>query len=260
MPARNRSKKPPAAPKRKRMLHALYMAQPFLQFFALMAVFFVLGRCSPLSPSSDKSVLKNISDGVKATPNESGENAALEQDIKKELREISDVGEMPVQSQSEYSAYIRESIHADKPADSGRVKHIFQQRSRELRRLTRMLVLPLSADEKAKLLQGSVRIDLSQRLSSSMDPATQKLFFALLRDSGKRNTGKAILVLSDEASDSPEAVASIPLHHKVRLAVLSGDEKAYLQVSRVDDKLDDLQQELIRSNLERSVELAVVLE
>jgi|GEM_PF-5264408 len=250
---KTRSKNPSAAKKRKRMLHAFYLAQPFLQFAALMVVLFVLGRCSPLSPSSDKSVLKNISDGVKATPTENGENAALEDAIKEANHELSDEPVMAAVSQTEYAAYVKESIHADKPANAARVKHIFQKRARELRRDTRALVIPLSADEKARLIQGSVRIDLSKRLASSMDPATQKLFFSLLRDRSLQ--GKPVLVLSDETMASPDAVKPIPLRTKVRLAVLRGDEKAFLQVSRADDKLDDLQQELIRSG-----ELVVILE
>ncbi len=243
------------------MLHALNMAQPFIQFFALMLVLFVLGRCSPLSPSSEKSRLKGISEnGVSATPTETGESLALEEDIKKSLRDVSEEEEMAVFSQSEYSAYIAHGLHANKPADLGHVKLLLQQRAREIRRSTRVLVIPLSAEEKAALVQGSLRIDLAKRLSATMDPATQNFLFSQLNDHPKRLHAKAILVLSDEAMNSPEAVASIPLHTKLRLAVLPGEERAFLQIFRIEEKLNDPQQELIRSNLERSVELAVVLE
>ncbi len=258
---KSRSKNPPAAKKSKRMLHALYMVQPFLQFAALMAVLFVLGRCSPLSPSSDKSRLKSISEnGAIAVPTERGEDAATEEAIKQTIHDVSENEEMPVISQSAYAEYIALGLHADKPADAARVKQVFQQRNREIRRLTRVLVLPLSAEEKARLVQGSVRIDLSRRLSSSMDAGTQKLLFSLLRDQPKPLKGKVFLVLSDEAMGGPEAVTAIPMHTKLRLAVLPGEERAFLQLNRADAQLNELQQELIRSNLERSVELAVVLE
>lgn len=253
MPARKSSKKPPAAPRRKRVLHALYMAQPFLQFAALMAVLFVLGRCSPLASSTDKSALKKTSDnGVVATPHsEQGQSQALEEDIRKSLRDMNEPEELELASEREFAAISRESLHGDRPADSDRVKFVFQSRR------PRLLVLPLSAEEKAAFAQGALRLDLASRLSQ-MNAETQKLYFGLLHRQSKRLRARAVLLLPHEQMQGPDAVASLPVRHRFQLGFLS-DDKAFLSVTRVDE-LDDSQQELIRSNFARATGLVVVLE
>lgn len=254
MPARKNSKKPPAAPRKKRALHALYMAQPLLQFFALMAVLFVLGRCSPLSSSTEKSALKKTSDnGVVATPTEQGLSQAQEEDIRKSLRDLNDAEELSVVSEKEFSQSSRESLHGNRPADPDRVKFVFQSRR------GRLLVLPLSPEEKLAFTQGSVRIDLAQRLLPTMNADTQKLYFGLLQRQAKRLQGRVFLLLPHELAQAPDAVTSLPLRAKVQLGFVA-DDKAYLRASRLDEELDDSQQELIRSNLERASALAVVLE
>ncbi len=257
MPARNRSQKPPAAPRSKRMLHALYMAQPLLQFVALMAVLLVLGRCSPLSPSTEKSALKKTSDnGVVATPagpSEQANNQAQEEDIKKSLRDVNDAEDVAVVSEKEFNASSRESIHGNQPADSDRVKFVFQSRK------PRLLVLPLSAEEKQNFAQGAVRIDLAKRLSSQMSEDTRKLYFNLLYRQLKRLHGRAVVLLSQDQMDLPEAVNSLPIRARVQLGFL-GDDQAFLRLSRAEEHIDDAQQELIRSHMERAVALAVVLE
>lgn len=257
MPARNRSNNLPAAPKRKRMLHAVYLVQPFLQFFALMAVLFVLGRCSPLSPSKEIARMKSFSDnGVIATPAENGDSIAIEEHYK----EISAHESMPIFSQASFREYVRESLFAHTRADQGRVKYIFQQRNREIRRSTRVMSISLTPDERVRLVQGSLRIDLSKRLASQMDADTMKLFFSLLRSPQKNLHGKAILVHSDQDAELSEAVSEIPLGTMIRVAILPGDEKAYLQVSRIEQRISAAQQELITANLARAIDLAVVLE
>ncbi len=252
MPARKHSKKPPAAPRKKRAMHALYMAQPLLQFFALMAVLLVLGRCSPLSSSTEKSALKKTSDnGVIATPTEQGLNQAEEEDIRKSFRPLNEAEEIAVESEKEFAQGSRETLHGNRPADADRVKHVFQSRR------GRLLVLPLSPEEQLAFKQGSVRIDLAKRLLPSMNAETQKLYFNLLQRQAKRLQGRIVLLLPHELAQAPDAVTSIPLRAKVELGFLA-DDKAFLRASH--DQLDDLQQELIRSNLERASGLAVVLE
>src|SRR4051812_19739599 len=99
MPAQHQRKKPPITSQRKQMIYAIHLAQPFLQFFALMAVLFFLSRCSPLSSSSDKSPKKSASDNsALATPSD----AALEEDIKKAEREIGDAQELALVTKSNF--------------------------------------------------------------------------------------------------------------------------------------------------------------
>lgn len=253
MPARKSSKKPPAAPRKKRVLHALYMAQPLLQFAALMAVLFVLGRCSPLASSTEKSALKKTSDnGVVATPHtEQGQNQALEEDIRKSLRNLNEPDDLALASEKEFAQISRESLHGDRPADADRVRFVFQSRR------PRLLVLPLSAEEIAAFAQGSLRLDLAKRLSQ-MNPEAQKLYFGLLQRQAKRLQAHAFLLLPHEQMQGPDAIASLPLRHRFQLGFVS-DDKAFLSASRVDE-LDDSQQELIRSNFARATGLVVVLE
>lgn len=255
MPARKSSKKPPAAPRRKRVLHALYMAQPLLQFAALMAVLFVLGRCSPLASSTEKSALKKTSDnGVVATPHtEQGQNQALEEDIRKSLRDLNEPEELALASEKEFAQSSRESLHGDRPADTDRVKFVFQSRR------PRLLVLPLNAEEKAAFAQGALRLDLARRLAPQMNAETQKFYFGLLHRQSKRLQARAFLLLPHEQMQGPDAIASLPVRHRFQLGFVS-DDKAFLSVARADEQLDDSQQELIRSNFARATGLVVVLE
>lgn len=254
MPSRKSSKIPPAASRRKRMLHAIYMAQPLLQFAALMAVLFVLGRCSPLSPSTEKGALKKTSDnGVIATPSENGQNQAIEEDIKRSLKPLNETEDTAVVSEKAFAESARESLHADRPADADRVRFLFAQRR------AKVLVLPLSAEERLALSQGSVRIDLAKRLAASMNPEVKRVYFALLVKNLRRLQAKAVLILPTKDMEREGAVDTIPLRTKFELGILA-DDKAYLQGTKIDADLDPAQQELISSNLKLATGLAVVLE
>jgi hypothetical protein len=260
MPTKKPRKKPPVASQRKQIIYAFYLVQPFLQFFALIGVLFFLTRCSPLSPSTDKAnkpkpVTENAVVSTSPAAPDTAEEPFADSEIEQAEKEIADDEEMPILSKGKFGESTRESLHADKATSSSDVKLLFQQR---LRRPTSVLVIPLSAEEKQKLLRGSVRLNLAKRLSPTMSAETQKQFFSQMREA-KQLRAKAVLVM-EKGDEGPNAVVSIPLRTRVRLALMPGNEQAFLKVIRDDAQIDEAQKELIRSNLERALELAVVLE
>ncbi len=265
MPAKqkSRNKRPPAASKRKRVIHALYLAQPFLQFFALMAVLFVLGRCSPLASSSDHRRLDKISSsGLVSSSSDGAASRAEEEEIKRSSKELSETDELPIISQSDYTKLVAESLSSDKPADLPRVKSIFQQRARQAGgtlRGVRLLALVLSPEQRQMLLKdNSVRLNLAELMSGAMNPEVRRMLFNGLRKTTKLEA-KAFLVFSDDTMQADGVPPALPIRLKFSYAS-PVDEKAYLQIKRLERSVDEAQQELIRSNMERSLGIAIVLE
>lgn len=254
MPVLINTKKLPPASKRKRLLHAFYLAQPFLQFFALMAVLFVLGRCSPLSPSTDRSVVRSFSDnGVKAT--EQSLTQAEELDINNSLQDISDLSSIAVISQSQFADLTAESVHADQGADEARVKQVFGRRGPR----AHLLVLPLLSSEYDKFFrEGSARADLAQRLGQ-LDGQVRKLYFSELNRAANKNA-KVVLVVADAAMQKIGNIRSLPIQAKVRLG-FPKEDRAYIQLSRQNQQpLEERDAALIHAVLAQQPKLAVVLE
>ncbi|MGZ3652653.1 MAG: hypothetical protein ACXVB9_17060 [Bdellovibrionota bacterium] len=265
MSPRNSSKKPPVASRRKRAIHALYLVQPLLQFAALMIVMFALARCSPLAPSTDKSVLKASANGLVSPHSDQAQKGAEEEDIKREMKDLSSFDDLRLISQSDFAArVVPNSIEAEKGADLTGVQNVFRQRAKLLgtSRGVRLLIVRLLKDQKDSFFKtGSLRLNLADVLANSMAPDVRKAFFTELHKiSANDLKAKAYLILSDDDMASPEAVTEVPLAGKFQMAILPNDEKAWLQLSRTDLNLDDQQQKLIESNKEKSIAMAIVLE
>ena len=263
MSPRSFQKKPPVARRRKRALHAFYLAQPFLQFAALMAVLFTLGRCSPLASSTDKgSRLQNASS--LASPHTAlAIQSAEEEDIKRELKDLRGADELDVISQSDFHNRIEaNSLDAEKGTDLTGVQGLFRARAQQgFRRSVRLLVLRLSKEQRVAFFEGgSARVALSDALAGGMAPDVRRAYFTELHklSNGSQLSAHAYLVLADE--DAADAVNAVPIQTKFQLAIFPSDDKAYIQVSRAEQGLDDQQQKLIESNKDKALSLALVLE
>ena len=257
-------KNPPVAPRRKRALHAFYLAQPFLQFVALMAVLFTLGRCSPLASSTDKGS-KLLSASSAANPHTAQAiQSAEDEDIKRELKDLRAADELDVISQSEFTAKVEaNSLSTDKGADLNGVQSLFRARAQQgLQRKVHLLVLRLSKEQREAFFQGgTARVNLSDALAGGMAPEVRRAYFGELHKLAHSDlSAKAYLVLADEDAAAPDAVNALPVVPKFQLAIFPSDDKAYLQVSRSEQGLDDQQQKLIESNKDKALSLALVLE
>ena len=263
MSPRARKPLPPAASRRKRILHAFYLAQPLFQFIALMAVLLILGRCSPLAPSTDRSINKSSNNALSTQPSsERGNNSASEEDITNILRDISRHDELALISQSDFSQRILpRSLQAERPADLEDVRNLFRQRARGgFARNTRLLVLSLTTEQKENFFRsGSLRIALSDTMR--LTPEVRKYYFGELHKIPRSElSAKALLVMSDDEMASPESISAIPVPTKFQLGIDPTDEKAWFQVSRTDSQIDEQQQKLIESAKSRSISMVLVLE
>lgn len=248
----------PAATKRKRLSHALYFAQPFLQFLVLLGVIFALGRCSPLSPSTDVGDAIHATSGSSlATMGVSNEVQAEEEDIQLALKDASDQDQVPVMALGEYTNFVKVSLFADKRIFLTRARSIINSRARAgTRSQTRLLALMLTSEQSQALLEdGSLRINISSLLEKAGTAKDAQA--ALFQEFQKTNRleAKAYVVLPDNAPHPHK----IPVHLKTEVAILS-DEKAFLQITRVEKPLDDTQQSLVESTLEDSSGIAIVFE
>jgi hypothetical protein len=254
----------PVAPRRKRLLHALYLAQPLLQFAALMAVLFVLGRCSPMSSSQDKSVNKATSSGLATPHSRPSDQNAEEQDIQKLLSDVANSEDLPLLSQSDFAKRVLpNSLLAEKGSDLPGIQALFARKAAQ--KDVRLLVARLLEDQrKAFFANGSVRLTLADTFGSNMAPDVRRAYFTELDKALRAHAimGRAFLVMADDAKSDgafgPEQVTSIPVPVKLQLAVSTDNTKAWLQATR--GNVDESQQKLIESAKDKAVALALVLE
>jgi hypothetical protein len=257
-------KNPPVARRRKRALHAFYLAQPFLQFVALMAVLFTLGRCSPLASSTDKGSKMLGASSVGSPHTALAIQSAEDEDIKRELKDLRGADELDVIGQSDFAKLESNSLEADKGADLNGVQGLFRARAAQgVHRNVRLLVLRISKEQREAFFQnGSTRVDLASALAGNMAPDVRRAYFTEVHKlaAASNLTAHAYLVLADEDAAAPDAVNALPVQPKFQLAIFPSDDKAYLQVSRGELALDDQQQKLIESNKDKALSLAIVLE
>ncbi|HEY8280002.1 MAG TPA: hypothetical protein VIH99_10275 [Bdellovibrionota bacterium] len=262
MPSRLKRKKAPAAPKGKRILHALYLAQPFLQFAALMAIMLVLSRCSPLAPSTERGLNQLSSNATTPSQTENGNSQAEEKDIEELLRssKVDSAETLLVTSETKFKDEDKKGLNADRPGDKGRVEEILRKRRSGSK--GRLLAIQLLREQKEDLFNGkTVRIALADRLKNMLDSDSRKSLFKNLDnlDRGASLSGKSILVLPDVAMQDEQSYA-LPVSLGFALAVLPSGEKAFLEIRNLQAETTEEQKELIKSNLRDSLFLAVVLE
>lgn len=265
MSPRASQKKPPIASRRKRAVHLFYLAQPFLQFVALMAILLVLGRCSPLASSTDKGA-KMVSASSLASPHtEQAIKGAEDEDIHNELTDVRSADELAVIKQSDFTTQVAaNALDAEKASSLTDVQGLFRAHAQHgLRRNNvRLLVLRLTKEQRDAFFQaGSVRVNLAEALAGTMAPDVRHAYFAELHKLMHGDlTAKAYLILADEDMASPDAVNTLPVAPKFQLAIFPNDEKAYLDVAHSEPALDDQQQKLIESNKDKALSLALVLQ
>jgi hypothetical protein len=246
-------------------MHAFYLAQPFLQFMALMAVLFTLSRCSPLASSTDKGSKMLNASSLGSTHTPLAIQSAEDEDIKRELKDLRGADELDVIGQSEFASKVEaNSLEADKGADLTGVQGLFRARAAQgLRRNVRLLVLRLNKEQREAFFQnGSARVDLASALGGNMAPDVRRAYFTEVHKlaAASNLSAHAYLVVADEDAAAPDAVNALPVQPKFQLAIFPSDDKAYLQVSRSEQGLDDQQQKLIESNKDKALSLALVLE
>jgi hypothetical protein len=241
------------------------LAQPIFQFVALAAVLLALGRCSPLSPSINEEKMSALKSANSGSPIPH-DGSAEEQDIKREMKQISTADELPLISESDFTDHILpNSIQADKGTDLTGVQNLFRQRELQAgsQRNSPILVLRLTSDQENQFFQtGSLRMDLAEALNGSMAADVRQSFFTEIHKLVPRGdiTVKSYLVLPDDEMDDPEAASAIPVSTKFQMAILPNDQKAWIQLTRQSQNLDDQQQKLIESAKGKSLSMELVLE
>ncbi|MGZ3712215.1 MAG: hypothetical protein ACXVBE_10680 [Bdellovibrionota bacterium] len=264
MPALKKKTPTPKAPLGKRLVHTFYLVQPVLQFVALLSLLLVLSHCSPLNPSSEKTLPKPPMAGAGGSGSGSGNEEFLKEDMI-----VSSLHELPseplsVVSEDGFQAAAESSFQADQPVRETEVKSRLDRRNRiqvigGAKKIHKpLLAIALSADQQQALWRdGSTRVALTDYLQAAFELNARKLLFRELKDKRDELNAKAFLVVSDDAAplngaDPHELVMKL----KVSLGVLS-DEKAYLEVRRTDDEAKTA---LLLSAAKGIRKLAVVLE
>lgn len=253
------TKPAPRAPRRKRVVHMLYLAQPAAQLLALVAVLFAFGRCSPLAPSEDR-LQKTSADGVVSTVSTVTPEQGTEDDITRALVEASDSAEIPVLTVKQYSRRVSDSLYADKKFETDDVESLFETRASippSKRKGLPLLSLVLSQEQRAKLLdQNLLRLNLAEALAHSKTKTDART--ALFRELRKIHELNAEPYLVVDADAAQKGALTFGLHLKISIAFLS-DDQVYLQIERVPDADLDAQQDDLRSALLDAAGLAVVL-
>jgi hypothetical protein len=269
MPSRAKAIRPlrtraPRATRRKLWVHTFYLAQPFLQFFALIAIMLILARCSPLSPSTDKESELQQPAGL-AQISQQAEAAALEESIQASLKELSSL-ELRVISDTELATFSRNLLDLDHPFSEPGIHAHFEQRSAAgLRNRQNILLIPLAPDQMgAFFLNGTLRLDLMERLNSQTQPAAKKLLIQYLRQSmaHKELGALALLVLPDSTMIRVQGAFS-DLKVPIRIALgMPSDEAAYLELRRLEEDPAFAQANavLLEAALKEAHTLAILLE
>jgi hypothetical protein len=243
-------------------MHLLYLAQPFFQFVALMAVLLVLGRCSPLSPSTDKGAKFTSASSLGGQHTAQAIQNAEDEDIKRELKDLRSSDDLAVVSQNDFSARTINGLDTEIPADLADVQAVFRTHAQHaLRRSVPLLVLHLTKEQgEAFFHAGTTRVDLSTALAKNMAPEVRRAYFGEIHKLMHGDlVAKAYLVLANE-DISPDSLSTLPISPKFQLAIFPSDDQAYLQVSRGDQAIDNQQQKLIESNKDKALSLSIVLQ
>lgn len=267
MPAKAKAHRAPKTARKKVWVHAFYLLQPFLQFFALVAVLFIFARCSPLAPSTDKSALKS-SGPITTDTSSLAEAAALEEAFLNNLKELS-VSEMEVISETEIEANTRSAPHVDEPMDESGIRTLFEKRNKKgvagLKKPSQVLFLPLDqASQEAFFVNSVLRIDLSERIKGHTKEKARRLLFQHLQESAesKKIGATALLVMPDATMERVNgAFADLKLSIKISISIPS-DDKAYLEIRRVDEAASHTQDNavLLEAALKEATQLSILLE
>lgn len=247
--------KAPRATLPKRMMHTFYLVQPVLQFVALLSMILVLSRCSPLAPSTEKTV-----GGPKATVSK-GDSSNSENLLREDALRFEEIANEPINMVSE-EVYKMSSEGALDPEQSVR-EHEMKSRLEKRRKKRgphglgvangRLVKIHLNAEQRRSLFQdGVVRIDLAEYLQAGYELNARKLLFRDMQAGVKELRAHSFLVMQSEHAAPQEESLSL----KISFASL-GEEKAYLEIRR---GAEDAQAAMQLASLDGVRKLAVVLE
>jgi hypothetical protein len=258
MPKKSR----PRASKQKRLIHAFYLAQPVLQFMALIAMLGILSRCSPLSPSTDKvpqALLSNMSQAESSR----AEAEAQEQLVQKNLKEVS-VNDLVIISDEEFESQTKNLLSSDSSFSEAELQDYLKRKRggihNPLSGPPKFLVIQLPADKQAALWRdGSVRLKISEAFPKAEGKALKLLARLLKEESDKLNLDAVgHLVLPDAAMH--DEYKDISLQIRVSLAVI-GEEKAVIELRRMSDEENrEANATLLEPALRSARRLAITLE
>lgn len=255
------AKRAPKASRPKIWVHTFYLLQPFVQFFALIAIMVILTRCSPLAPSTDR--VSALTGNPPLENSEQAAAAALEQEIQASLSEINTT-QLEVIPESEMNRISSDAPHVDSPLRELDVKGVFSSVGKK-RKNRKVMMLPLSAESQEALFRdGQVRIQLSDRLKSQTKEKPLRLLLQNLNASiaNKELGAAAYLVMPDATMQRVNgAFDSLNLSLKVSLSI-PADDRAYLEIHREEDDPAHAQDNaaLLAAALDEHGQLAILLE
>ncbi len=257
MPAKRPKKRTQAkkAPAKKLLIHAFYLAQPFVQFFAIISVFFVFTHCSPLASSTDK---KGSSLATTTITEKSSEVvAALTQEdaIQKSLQDIS-LSDIEILSKNEFQNLAPLSLK--EKFTKNQIDKAFERRQNHLanNRIPKTFYFPLNDKQAAELVeQGSIRLDLGEQLHNKINDKARDAFYANLQDA--EDLGATVYLVWPNNTVHQE-IPAIP----VRVALgMPYDNAAYMELSLQENPADSVSNAmLLKAALADAGQLAVVLE
>jgi hypothetical protein len=257
----SKAKRAPKASRPKLWVHTFYLLQPFVQFFALIAMMLILARCSPLAPSTDRVGALNTNPPIDNS--EQAAAAALEQEIQASLSEINTT-QLEVIPESEMNKISADAPHVDVAMRELDVKGVFPTMGKK-RKNRKVMLLPLTADSQEALFRdGHVRIQLSDRLKSQTKDKALRLLLQNLNSSiaNKEIGAAAYLVMSDATMQRVNgAFDSLNLSLKVSLSI-PAEDRAYLEIQREEDDPAHAQDNaaLLAAALDEHGQLAILLE
>jgi hypothetical protein len=255
-----KKKKAPKTARKKAWLHAFYLMQPFMQFFALMAIILFLARCSPLSPSTDKGGAFQQQNAVSGTAGDNSAALAEEQAIQASLKEISQPDLTLIPEKSLDSTAV--SLASNQSMDEQGVADAFD--AKKLRKkgdASKTVLIQLSPSAHADLFRkGAVRVSLHQELKEQANASTRRVLFQNLGHAlvDKELNATAHLVLPDAAMQQKKDFARIKLPVIISLGIVT-DDKAYLEI-RVRETPNDVDASLLEEALTEAKSLSILLE
>jgi hypothetical protein len=262
MPAKAKPSRAPKTTRRKVWVHSFYLLQPFVQFFALVAVLLIFTRCSPLAPSTNKGSALQSAAPVVGGSSGLAEAEALEQSFLANLKELS-TSEMEIISETDQETLASSAPHADVSISEPEVRSLFEKRNKRFSRHQRVLFLPLDhAQLEAFFVSNVIRVDLSERLKGHTKDKARKLLFRNLSESAenKKIGGTAHLVLPDTTMQRVQgAFDDLKLSVKISLSV-PGEDKAYLEIRRVEETTSQDDAALLEAALKEAIQLSILLE
>lgn len=263
-------KSPPPATLKKRLIHTFYLVQPVIQFFALVAIIGILSRCSPLAPSTDKTIgLKSKNGTPELETTENSQNIARESLIAQNLVEVGSA-QLEVISEENYEKNAKQSIAREKEIieDSklkSRLNNRIGSNMRGEQKKKHFLSLRLNEDQTAQLIDdGLIRIDLAQ--SMVLSDQGKKVYFNAMHDSlhavgVKKIDAAGYMIFEDEAARDAHKDLSQSMQLKVFLSIIA-ENQAYLEI-RVEAASAEARHDAI-ANLDEALQdsghLAIVLE